>query len=249
MNALARIPALAVLVAGLGFVSVRANTILIDFGNSEFAMPGATTPSPDGNGNYWNNFTDGGNAGNPTGPELIDTTGADSGIALTINGYGGSNGTGYQAGAIGIYPSTATIDSYYLALGTTGTVTLTGLNPSIAYTFKVLSSRGVSASSPRSSTFTFVGANSGSTPLIDATGGGSANGNGTIYTVSGIFPDFSNTIVMSEIPDAGDVAFGGYFNLLEIDYSVPEPSAWSLGAMGLLGLFAMIRYRRQSARV
>ena len=50
--------ALALLIAASTNLATQGETILVDFGN-DLSYRGASTPSPDGNGNYWNSVWSG----------------------------------------------------------------------------------------------------------------------------------------------------------------------------------------------
>lgn len=133
----------------------NSGNIFVDFGS----------PSNSTTGN-WNNITDhqGANV------ELIDDQGAKTGITLTItdpfyNGYNTSGTTAPTGDAAAIFPSTATSDNFFghgnawstTAANPEGIFTLSGLDKTKYYSFKIFGSRP-SASDDRETLYTATGA-------------------------------------------------------------------------------------------
>ena len=140
-------------------------SMYVDFGPTG-GTGGGITPSPDANGNYWNNATNG--ALNAT-LDIFNSNNADTGIDMTVTdnfvvntttNYGPTAPAAAQLGDLAI--GTATQDYFYLETGgsanATGQLTLSGLNPQKGYKFYVFGSRPTS--NTRISGYTFTGLNS-----------------------------------------------------------------------------------------
>ncbi len=214
--------------------------ILFDFGpNSQGAEH---TLGPDANGNIWNNWhplARGGviNAGEHLG-NLIDTTGATTGIDLTITGgfeakiSGGlSEPDGELLGDLAVENATK---DYFLSSAddrqgrgsddVPGGFMLDGFDPQLAYDFQFFGSRRTS--STWVTEYLVTGANSKATTLqtsgsdIGADGEYDANDD-EIALISGIRPDPFGQIFVDLTLVQGRFAF---LNAMRVSVSVPEPS-------------------------
>jgi len=226
----------------IGFTPVKADTVLIDFGSSS----NQTTVG----GTSWNNITTPG-VGTSS---LVDTTGASFGSLTIDTAFAGVSTTGYAGGAIGIFPSSATSDDFYIgsAPGSSATMTLSGLDTSgnTTYTFTFLTSKA--AASDDGGGTRQIGLTFGSAPTVDQIGTDPnptvATGNANLVTVSNVAQDGSGNILIT-VTNPGN--YFAYLNVLQIDAvsSTPEPSTIALSILGGLGLFVVVVRRRQLAQV
>lgn len=234
--------------AGIGFstASVNASTILIDLGGA-----GSQT-NTDSLSREWNNITD--TVAVQT-YNLVDTTGAASGVTITftstwdnnpsyngfqaVNPNGTSSPTG-DAAARG-YPDKATQDSLYGSNGYDGgtvtlvTAELTGLDPQSIYSFYFFASR-MEVSDNRETEYELVGAST-STAYLNV-----SSNTGNLAQVIGIAPDANGTITLNVQAgpnnDNGNKFF--YLGVMEIE-AIPEPASLSFLSLG--GLFLLRRRR------
>lgn len=248
------------ILAGVLFTAncVRADvTFLISFG------PGAVSPNPDTTDTYAGYYNIMGSASsNGTSLPLLDSTGNFSSVIITtppgnvaagptnpFTTWGSNGGNGYTGTALnGIIPTAAQTDVWYLGDGTSSTMTFTGLDPNMSYTFTFLASRGNgSTSTGRLGDYTFAGTNSVTLTGIDA-GSSSSTGPTTFYTASNIIP-VGDTITLT-VAAYGTVTYGGYLNFMEITgVAIPEPSTVALAILGGLGLFVVVLRRRRQAQI
>jgi hypothetical protein len=151
-----------------GFAGLNAQTlekkIFVDFGPTG-GTNAAITPSPDTNGNYWNNFT---SATLGSVSSLVDEKNAVTGFNMTITddftinqstNYGPNGTTQANLGDLAI--DTATRDYLYLDSANgfpTGQFTISNLDPAKGYKFYVFASRPTA--SIRISQYIFNGASS-----------------------------------------------------------------------------------------
>jgi len=260
-------------IAAFGFASVRANTILINFNNSTTDVNGNVGTYPTGqdtsasNTGYWNNVFVAGASPYPTNITLVDSTNAATSVTITMattgNSFGAADGNGYSGTALDAsFPHTATNSVTYLTKGTTGTFTLSGLNPALVYNFTFLSSRGSqnnATSTGRIGDFSFAGANTvnvngidaGAFDGITADGTGSGFGNGTLSFANGITPTAGGVITITDSALNATAGFGGYLAFLKITTTVaaPEPSTVALAIIGGLGMLVVTLRRRQTAKI
>ena len=217
-----RIPTLALLSALLGCVPLHAASILIDFGAT------TTTGLPQ----TWNNFT--GTASGSTLTDLKDTTGASTSYNLTYTG--GTLLTLADNNTTSILPTTSSpfnvtsviIDSIYLA--TTGTFTLSGLNP--AQTYDLTFYAYVNRTGSRLSNYTVNGNTVSIQPASTDLGG-----KGGTATLNGMTPTPTGNLVITIESGAGT---NWILNGLQVT-SVPEPAS---ALLALLGTLAFLRRRR-----
>ena len=161
---------------------VPTKQAFIDFGPND-GTNGHMTPSPDVNGNYWNNAL---NEANGTTTALIDIANSATGFSLVI-GTGMSKNGILNGGLLTPNPSylgefaIATVTQDYF-FGTVGSLKFSGLNPSRGYKFKIFGSRD--NTEVRISQFVFTGKNSMTGTL--QTSGTNVGGNGINSNVSNI---------------------------------------------------------------
>jgi|GEM_PF-800862 len=170
--------------------------IRFDFGGVAEAGTGAITP-----GN-WNNVTT-----VSTGVKIanaVDSTGAQTGVGLTITtAFNNINYLG-STSASGAYPSTAMQDSFFVQDAQTAAIRLTGLNPSATYTLIFFASR-VGGGTNRVTNYTVAG----TTVPLDAT-------DNTMNTVGvgNVVPQADGTIDVSLTNAIGSGY--GYLGVLEV---------------------------------
>ncbi|MCB1071165.1 MAG: hypothetical protein KDL31_12495, partial [Kiritimatiellae bacterium] len=215
-----------------GTITVQGgSTILIDFGRHDGGTNGDTTPSPDPNGNYWNNIgpatqtvSNGTHLAN-----LVNTTNGTTGISIEMITSGWeANGTA-NGGLLTPSPAllgelavtNATMDYFFTTVSST--LRLSGLNTGSLYNLTFFGTREITTT--RISTYT-VGSNStnlqtSGTGIGD--GGYNGNNNNTV-TLSDLSPNASGEIDMTLSVDTGGFAYLGILKIDEIS-SGPLPSA------------------------
>lgn len=220
--------------------------LLFDFGPSD-STNGDHTLGADTNGNHWNNWhgTNGGgliNSGEHVA-NLIDTTGRETGIRITITGGFLCNGK-LNGGLLNPNPDllgdlavpSATQDYFYCTADdkfgaadddVPGGFMLEGLDPSLSYTFRFFGSRD--ATETRITEFDVRGATRRTVTLRTSGAGIGAGGantnNNTIATVSGIRPDAFGQVFVDMTLIQGTFA---YLNAMEVVASAPATGiiAW-----------------------
>lgn len=238
-----------VFMAGLG--AADAETFYIDFGRfgAETSATGwnnvAATIGGTENGTTLLNGA--GVAGNPSGL-LLDSTGATSGVTLTVTfsgpidigaaGGGADYGGPYPA-AVAAWPSAAIADGFFSQPsngGNTMTLTFSGLDNSTTYDLLFYGSRGNNGSN---SSFAVTGAggtvNTGIANVF--------NNSSLTASAAGISPNSGEISVVYGFPSTGSSAL----NAMSLS-AVPEPS--TIGLLGLAGgsfLAFQIHRRRQRA--
>jgi hypothetical protein len=192
----------------------------IDFGPND-ATNGNVTPSPDINGNNWNNATD--NTLNAT-MALKNATGATSSYNLVVTKAMSKNGilsgglTAPNATLLGEFGiATATQDYFFTTNATTpGQLKITGLDPAKQYKFYMFGSR--STTETRIAKYTFTGANSmfglHQTSGTNLGGTGVNGNNSTIFTSDMIFPTAAGEIVIDIAVSSGTYA---HLNIMKME--------------------------------
>jgi hypothetical protein len=235
-------------------------TYLVDFGGGGFSPDQTTsgllaTPSPDANGNYWNNSA-GGNFGQPSNlGNLVNTANQAGGISLTWTNWGSgvasaNMGVTNVPSASGLSSSllnieTARNDSVYTQSTTTAArFDLAGLVGGQAYDFSIFASR--TGTDIRRSIFSVIG----STTLnqtIQTTGtnlsGTGLNYNTTLWNFT-ITPDSAGKVAVEFLADGSLSSRFAYINAMSIS-TVPEPSAGTLLGLGLFVLTLARAVRRR----
>lgn len=233
-NSYLRRVAVAVLVSSAGLVS--AQTIRIDFGSS------TTEPTLDIG---WNNITETTPVDSPIA--LIDSSGATSGVSLTITQrFNGANANGSTSGT-GIFVATSTRDSLF---GNTAvfdgisapnpTIEFSGLNIAATYDFELFASR-MGVGDDRSATYTLTGSNTVSMDYNP-----SNNDTGT-FNLNNLTPDASGVITLEMVASASNNNSFSFIYLGAVEITaiaVPEPGAFPV-ALGALALAALSFRRRR----
>jgi len=192
--------------------------LLIDFG-----VTNHPSPSPDLNGNRWNNLgTDISTA--PTGgvSNLLTTTNSLSGISISVAGFGAganTNGATTPASALGSLAIThATRDSFFVASGNTARVVFSGLATNRTYRMECFGSRD--AADTRATLYTARGFNTTSVTLqtsganIGAPPFTNAN-HAALAALDHIRPTASGIITVSVSVAAGPFGYLGALRLTE----------------------------------
>ena len=200
----------------------RAQTvrsILADFGPNDGAN-GNITPSPDRNGNYWNNVL------NLTGVadtfRLVDKANQPTGVKLKVGANFQTNGI-LNGGLLA--PGTALLGEYaiatatqdYFFLQTAATLRISGLDRSKRYVFHLFGSRELSTE-VRTTQYRFTASNASSVSLTTSGPNVGANGyagnNDTLAHSDTLTADANGIISLEVSRTAGTYAF---LNLLRLD--------------------------------
>jgi lysophospholipase L1-like esterase len=213
--------------SGLALGSARGQAVrslLADFGPNDVTN-GNITPSPDANGNYWNNILNLTSAADTF--RLVDKANVATGIKLKVNANFLTNGiaTGGllapTAALLGEYAIATATQDYFFLQGTgaasVGTLRLSGLDPSKRYVFHLFGSR-VSTAETRVTQYRLTGSST-STVSLTTTGtnvgaNGYAGNNNILAHSDTITADGSGAIVLEVSKTAGMFA---YLNLMRID--------------------------------
>lgn len=194
-------------------------SVLVDFGPNDISNGNITT-SPDINGNYWNNATD----PSLTAPTiaLIDKNNISTGFSLNVTGAMSENGI--QNGGL-LTPnasilekdfSIATATEDYFYTGTSGSITIKGLDIKKGYVFNLFGSRNTTET--RITKYTLQGANLYNGTLQTSgtnLGGVGINGNaGTVLVTDTIMPDSTGKIKLIITLNTGTFA---HLNLMRMD--------------------------------
>ena len=204
--------------------TVPVRSLLADFGPND-ATNGNITPSPDVNGNYWNNILN--NTGVADTFRLVDKANAATGIRLKVgpnfltNGIATGGLLAPSAALLGQYAIATATQDYFFVQGTgstsTATLRLSGLDPTKRYVLHVFGSRNATTET-RVSQYRFTGSTINSItqtttgPNVGANGYG--GNNNTITDSDTIVADGSRAITLELSKAAGSFA---YLNLLRID--------------------------------
>jgi len=164
--------------------------------------------------------------------QVIDSTGAGTGITLTVNDvFHGTNIAGtVSPSADFLFPTNATRDSFYGeevefegVTQPTGGFILEGLNPLLTYSFEIFASRvGVPATDNREALYTIVGlADQEYTAVLDA-----ANNTSEIAEILNVQPTLEGTLTFTAEPTEDNTTPEKFYYL----------GAIRLEASGLLGV-------------
>ena len=240
------------------YAPAHAARFLVDFGRNDVATggnQGAITPSPDVNGNYWNNFNkeafnsdtnsfdvpdnvsisglvDVANVASGIGIQLLDSTGNNEWEA---NGAANGGLLGPNAALLGdLAIETATRD-YFFTTQSSASFVLNGLNPLGSYDLRFFGTRDTGGT--RSTQYRATDANGATLSAVLQTSGagsGSAahpNGNDDdTVSILGLVPDGSNSITIDMLTITGGFSYVGILDITE--HTVPEPTAGLLLALG-----------------
>ncbi len=225
----------------LGVCAVVLCSAMTDAASMKFDLGDSTTASPGYVNDIVYNGQDVANA--------IDTTGAATGVSLTVTSDTGWNTNGPNRS--GPLAPTAPASDYFdgettrdAMFGHTVTFnglpprplveyTIAGLDPSLTYDFTFYASRGA-VSDIREAQYDVVGLNAG-VALLDA-----GNNVGNIAQVLGIAPTAAGEVVMTIQPGPNNNNSSGFYYLGGLDINpVPEPATLCL--MGLGGVLIAVR--------
>jgi len=213
--------------------------LFFDFGPSD-GTTGDPTTVPDANGNHWNNWylTNGGITINPGEhlPNLVRSTGSNTGIRMTMTGGFLCNGKAPFGGLFAPQPAllgelateTATEDFFYCTADdinnansddVPGGFMLEGLNPALSYEFRFFGSR--SNAEVRTTKYDVFGENQGTANLTTSgTGIGSTGGDANddeVVVISGVRPDEFGQVFVDITLVQGSFA---YINAMQITATV-----------------------------
>lgn len=245
---------------------------LVDFGRNDVATggnQGAITPSPDVNGNYWNNFNKEAinpdtnsldvpdnasfnglvsvtNAPSALGIQLVDSTGGNEWEA---NGAANGGLLAPSAALLGDFAiETATRDYFFTTLSSASLV-LNGLNPAGTYDLKFFGTRDTG--SVRRTQYRATGGNGAMlSAILQTSGAGSGtaahpNGNNDdTVSILGLVPNGSNSINVDMLTIEGGFSYVGILQITE--KVVPEPATGVLLALG--AVFAVTGCSRRARR-
>ena len=199
-----------------------AASILIDFGPT--ATPGSSPT--------WNNFT---STTDASSLALSDSTGAPTNYTITLSDGDINSLSDNTTPPLTTYnpftPATVQQDSIFQS--SARTFTLSGLDPSVAYSLTFYSY--VDRNTSRSTDFSIPGY----APLTLEPSGDpiASDSGGMVGTILSVTPDSSGNIAITVDNNAANWILNG----MEITYTIPEPSAALLSIFGLLPL---LRRRR-----
>ena len=220
-------------------------TWLLDFGGSA-VYRSISTPSPDSNGNYWNNI------GYGYIPGMLNITGGTTPTAYAPDGSYGTdsyNGpAGDTSGGLGTVVNTVFNPGTLGNLGQTNAVydyfsdikfQLQGLDPTKQYQLTFFGSHKFNANN--TTAYSICSDSTYSTVLQSTTllvGVNAAHNQANVATL--VASPQPNTIMYVKVGGAGGTG-SGYLNALQIQEVIPEPSTAALVALGLLSVVALRR--------
>ena len=250
----------AAVAAVLFAVSVRAQTVLVDFGNDN-SFRGVSVPSPDANGNYWNSVV----PGLPS-TDLVDITNTATTIDLLFSTAVGTDSFNGPAGATTFPDPTAAeiaaTDIDTAALGNLGVkeaaidfaaspggadnrvrFELQGLDPTLLYTLTFFGSHKFSNDD---ATVYSVYTDNTYTTLVDSVslnvqvpGSPHLHNRDSVGVLDKLAPQTGDTLYIQFVGSNGDL---GYLNAVQV-VGVPEPSSFLLLLGSGLGLLLLLKRR------
>ncbi|MDA3875300.1 MAG: hypothetical protein PF795_15235 [Kiritimatiellae bacterium] len=220
------------------FGCLQASTILIDFG------PVVTDPTP----TIYNNVT----AVTGDQADLVDITGALSGIAMNISsgGFAAMSSQGSMAADGSMFapfqPYNVIQDYSYVNGGATGTLAFSGLDSNLTYNLTITGARNTDTER-----FTRYEATGFDAAVLQVAGNDPFAGTGTtnynnnsVVSINGItgVTSFDLTVTGNQQADFLGADDFGYINVLQISV-IPEPSGIVLLGLGVV-VVLLGRYRR-----
>ncbi len=177
---------------------------------------------------------------------LNDTTNAASGFSVIRTGSvsGNNDVNTFAQGATGdVADAGFTLASGQSVHFTNGfdlaTYTFSGLDPASTYDFTIWGSRN--ANDTRVTRYTLGNGVTSTTDTLQVAG---PVNNANVVVLGGIAPTAGGELSLSLVQVSGGF---GYINALRIDtVAVPEPSMWALLGLGIVGIVAIRRRRRQA---
>ena len=236
----------------LGPPHLPTSSVLLDFSRNDRAN-GIDTSSPDVNGNYWNNL------GVTTGtvPEglaianLVAIDGSPTPIGLTVVSTnfqcnGTQNGgllTPHYALLGDFAVGTATEDYFFLnngSAGISGTLAITGLDPTKKYNLSLFATRNTSATDTRISNYSVTDSNGLHSVNLQTSGPGAGSTNypygndHNIVSLNQLVPDATGELDLTVAEASGLFAYLGILQIVpgaESTFAAPTPIAggWRLG--------------------
>jgi autotransporter-associated beta strand protein len=221
----AKVAALGIFAICMTPSAMRAQTVLIDFGNSN-SFRGASQVGADANGNYWTSVDSGAYFSG-----VVDVTGTNTSIGFGFSTAGGTDSFNGPAGATTNPITQQQLDNVQIdstALGLLGgsdaaaidyytdsTFVLQGLNSSLTYDLTFFGSHKFNANNvTRYSTYTdntFSNVVSSTTLNV---GVGSAQNQSNVATLTGLAAQTNNTLYVGFAGDGGTGS--GYLNALSL---------------------------------
>ena len=211
----------ASVVTGLGV----HQTILVDFGPND-GTNGAVTTSPDSFGRHWNNLVGTGGGGGLPALALANLI-ATNNTATTIGLGSSATGwacNGFLNGGL-LAPSAALLGNFavanatgdYFHTATTASLTLTNLDPSTTYRFRLFGTRAIAES--RVTRYTVTGGNGLFTSDLVTSGtgvgaGGYNGNNNTIASINGVVPNAGKQIQIDVTRMTGAFAHIGVMEMM-----------------------------------
>lgn len=206
----------------------QAGTVRIDFGRNNGA-DGNPTTSPDVYGNYWNNVVgDGGVAPGILASNLVTSDNTPTTLGVRVHSEWSANGI--QTGGL-LNPDqallgdaavdTATQDYFFIDGSKKGSMTITGLDPELLYTFRIFATR--ETDQVRETTYTLTTGSGVSSTNLQTSGPGIGddgiyNGNDDAFAeFVDIQADASGQAIIDVSIAQGGFAYIGLMEIIEGD--------------------------------
>jgi hypothetical protein len=205
-----------------------SSTILLDFGNNQ-SYRGASTPSPDSKGNFWNSVW----AGAPNGP-LTNAAGGVTTMSLVFDAtagtdyYNGPSGATQNpsacvigADALGYLGINEAVYDYYV----NSSFQIQGLDPTKAYSLTFFGSHKYSASDYTTyyicSDASYSKVVASISLYVQGPGSPGAHNSNKVATISRISPQNNGIMYIKFQGTNRDSTVGGYLNCMQIVESTP----------------------------
>ena len=221
----------AVATVALALDHLNPLSVLIDFGRHDGGVNGAVTLSPDHNGNYWNNIgnSSGTVAQNTSIANLVTINNTPTTLGLTVmsstfqaNGILNGGLITPDASLIGDFAvATATEDYFFInGNGLSGTLRLSGLDPTKRYNLGIFATRNTDTSSTRTSRYSVADVNGLHSVNLQTSGPGSGSparpyGNDdTIVSLNGLVPGQTGVLDLVVTEANGSFAYIGVLQIV-----------------------------------